>query len=127
MENSFNFTTGNTLVSPEDLQQGIACLSRGAYFGEASLDMTLSILTESAASICGVERASIWALTDDHRELRCLALFERSTRRLRRPRPPLRLWSVVRPSPAPVVRSVRRALDSARLSPSLAPPRRPPR
>lgn len=81
MENSFNFTTGNTLMSPEDLQQGIACLSRGAYFGEASLDMTLSILTESAASICGVERASIWALTDDHRELRCLALFERSTRR----------------------------------------------
>lgn len=81
MENSFNFTTGNILMSPEDLQQGIACLSRGAYFGEASLDMTLSILTESAASICGVERASIWALTDDHRELRCLALFERSTRR----------------------------------------------
>jgi PAS domain S-box-containing protein len=81
MENSFNFATGNTLMSPEDLQQGMACLSRGAYFGEASLDMTLSILTESAASICGVERASIWALTDDHRELRCLALFERSTRR----------------------------------------------
>jgi PAS domain S-box-containing protein len=81
MENSFNFATGNTLMSPEDLQQGMACLSRGAYFGEASLDMTLSILTESAACICGVERASIWALTDDHRELRCLALFERSTRR----------------------------------------------
>ena len=78
MENSFDFATGNTLMSPEDLQQGIACLSRGAYFGEASLDMTLSILTEAAANICGVERASIWALNEDHRELRCLALFERS-------------------------------------------------
>lgn len=81
MENSFDFATSNTLMSPEDLQQGIACLSRGAYFGEASLDMTLSILTEAAANICGVERASIWALNDDHRELRCLALFERSIRR----------------------------------------------
>lgn len=80
METSFDFVAGNTLMSPEDLQQGIASLSRGAYFGEASLDMMLSILTESAANICGVERASIWALTDEQRELRCLELFERSTR-----------------------------------------------
>lgn len=70
----------NTLMPPEDLQQGIARLSRGAYFGEASLDMMLSILTESAADICGVERASIWALTDDQRELRSLGLYERSKR-----------------------------------------------
>lgn len=80
MESSFDLVTSHTLMSPEDLQLGIARLSRGAYFGEASLDMMLSILTESAASICGVERASIWALNDDHRELRCLALYEQSTR-----------------------------------------------
>ncbi|MDE2441483.1 MAG: GAF domain-containing protein [Betaproteobacteria bacterium] len=80
METSSNLLTGPTLMSSEDLQQGIASLSRGAYFGEASLDMMLSILTESAATICGVERASIWALTDDQRELRCLELFEYSTR-----------------------------------------------
>lgn len=72
--------SANTLMPPEDLQQGISQLSRGAYFGEATLDMMLSILTESAADICGVERASIWALTDEQRELRCLGLFERSKR-----------------------------------------------
>ena len=80
METPSQFAAGTTLMSPEDLQQGIASLSRGAYFGEASLDMMLSILTESAATICGVERASIWALTNDQRELRCLELFEHSTR-----------------------------------------------
>ncbi|HLO63232.1 MAG TPA: GAF domain-containing protein [Azonexus sp.] len=79
MEISSDLVAGNTLMPAEDLLQGIASLSRGAYFREASLDMMLSILTESAASICGVERASIWALTDDQRELRCLELFERST------------------------------------------------
>jgi len=80
MQTSSDFVAATTLMSPEDLQQGIASLSRGAYFREASLDMMLSILTESAANICGVERASIWALTDEQRELRCLELFERSSR-----------------------------------------------
>lgn len=80
MEAQLSLVTSNTLMSPEDLQAGIARLSRGAYFAEASLDMMLSILTESAANICGVERASIWALTDDQRELRCLALYECSKR-----------------------------------------------
>lgn len=79
METSSDLVASTTLMSAEDLQQGIASLSRGAYFREASLDMMLSILTESAATTCGVERASIWALTDDQRELRCLELFERST------------------------------------------------
>lgn len=78
---AFEPLPGNGLMSPEDLPQGIARLSRGAYLGEASLDMMLAILTESAANICGVERASIWALTEAQRELRCLELFERSTGR----------------------------------------------
>ena len=67
------------LVSEAELLEGIASLSRGAYFKEASLDMTLSLLTESAARVSGIERVSIWALTDDLRELRCLELFERSS------------------------------------------------
>lgn len=70
-----------TLMSAAELQEGIAGLSRGAYFKEASLDMTLSLLTESAARISGIERVGIWALTDDLRELRCLELFERSSGR----------------------------------------------
>lgn len=78
MDFSPDFVSSPTLMSPEDLPQGIARLSRGTYFGEASLDMVLRILTESAADICGVERASIWALTGDQRELRCLGLYERS-------------------------------------------------
>lgn len=73
---------GSTLLmSPIELQEGIARLSRGSYFREASLDMTLSILTESAAQMSGLERVSVWALTDDQRELRCLELFELSRRR----------------------------------------------
>lgn len=69
------------LIPPDQLPDGVASLSRGAYFKEASLDMTLSILTESAARMAGVERVGIWALTHDHRELRCLELFERSAGR----------------------------------------------
>lgn len=73
---------GNTSSGvPVGLPDGIAALSRGAYFREASLDMMLSILTESAAQMVGVDRVSIWALTDDQKELRCLELFERSSGR----------------------------------------------
>lgn len=72
---------GLALMSPAQLQEGVASLSRGAYFKEASLDMTLSLLTESAARLSGIERVSIWALTGDQRELRCLERFELSTGR----------------------------------------------
>lgn len=51
-------------------------MSRGSYFREASLDMSLSILTESASGIADVDRVSIWAVTDAQRELRCLEYFE---------------------------------------------------
>jgi PAS domain S-box-containing protein len=70
-----------TLSSPVDLHDGVASLSRGTFFKEASLDMTLSVLAESAAEMLGVERVSIWALTEGHQELRCLELFERSVSR----------------------------------------------
>lgn len=79
MENVLSPGETVSLMSPADLQEGVASLSKGAYFKEASLDMTLSILTESAARMSGVERVSIWALTDAQCELRCLELFERST------------------------------------------------
>lgn len=75
---------GLALMSPVQLQEGVASLSRGAYFKEASLDMTLSLLTESAARLSGVERVSILALTDDQRELRCLERFELSSGRCSR-------------------------------------------
>lgn len=81
MENLVNPGLGRPLMSPVALQEGIASLSRGAYFKEASLDMMLSILTESAAQMSGVERVSIWALNNQHQELLCLDLFELSTRR----------------------------------------------
>lgn len=79
METLHNPAAGITLMSPIELQEGVASLSRGAYFKEATLDMALSILTESAARMSGVERVSIWALTDDQRELRCLELYELTT------------------------------------------------
>jgi GAF domain-containing protein len=68
-------------MSPLELQEGIASLSRGAFFKEAPIDMMLSILTEAAAERSGVERVSIWALNDGHEELLCLDLYEMSARR----------------------------------------------
>lgn len=81
MENLCNPVSSPNLMSAFELQEGIASLSRGAYFKEAPLDMMLSILTESAAQMSGIERVSIWALTDDHQELRCLELYELSAGR----------------------------------------------
>lgn len=69
------------LMSPTELQEGVARLSRGGYFKEASLEMTLSILTESAAQMSGIERVSIWALCDGKTELRSLDIYELSSRR----------------------------------------------
>ena len=81
METMANTGARPVLASPTQLQDGIASLSRGAYIREASLDMALSILTESAARISGVERVSIWALTGDHCELCCMDLYELSRQR----------------------------------------------
>lgn len=81
MENMVNPGIGRSLMSPQELQEGIASLSRGAYFKEAPLDMRLSILTESAARMSGVERVSIWALSNAQQELVCLDLFALSTQR----------------------------------------------
>lgn len=81
MESPFLPSAVTTLMPPHELPEGVASLSRGAYFKEASLDMTLSILTESAVRMMGVERVGIWALTHDQEELRCLESFDRSTAR----------------------------------------------
>ena len=70
------FASSPSYLSPVKLQEGVARLSRGMYFKEASLEMTLSLLAESSARITGIERAAIWALTDDGQELRCLELYE---------------------------------------------------
>jgi PAS domain S-box-containing protein len=70
-------TSNQTLSSPVELHDGVASLSRGTFFKEASLDMTLSVLAESAGQMSGVERVSIWALTAGYQELRCLELFQR--------------------------------------------------
>jgi GAF domain-containing protein len=68
-------------MSPQELQEGIACLSRGSFFNEAPLDMRLSILTEAAAQRSGVERVSIWGLNDEQEELLCLDIYEYSAQR----------------------------------------------
>ena len=48
-----------------------------AYFKESSLEMTLKLLTNSAADISGVGRVGIWAFSDGLQELRCLELYDR--------------------------------------------------
>lgn len=64
-------------MPPCALRAGAASLSRGLFFKEASLDMTLSLLTESAAQMADVSHVSIWALTDGQDELRCLERYDR--------------------------------------------------
>ena len=44
MENLLSPGPGHPLMSPAELQEGIASLSRGTYFREASLEMMLSRL-----------------------------------------------------------------------------------
>src|SRR5690242_10876996 len=68
-------------MSPAQLQEGVARLSRGGFFREASLDVPLSLLTEAAGQMCGVKRTSIMSLTNQRQELRCLELYELSRRR----------------------------------------------
>lgn len=69
------------LQSPVEMQEGFARLSRGLYFREASLETTLTILTEAAGQVTGVGRVGIWALANQGRELSCLELFEHSAGR----------------------------------------------
>ena len=76
MENVLTPGTGASLMPPMALQEGVASLSRGAYFKEAPFDMALSILCESAARMSGIERVGIWAFAGGQEELRCLELFE---------------------------------------------------
>jgi len=79
MDRTVNPGIGATLMAPAELQEGIARLSRGTYFKEASLEVTLGILTESAAQMSGIARVSIWALCNAQKELRCLDLYELSS------------------------------------------------
>lgn len=81
MDNPLNKATGASLVSPPELQQALASLSRGVYTREASLEMMLVILTESVGQMCGIGRVSIWALSDDRQELRCLDMYDCTTER----------------------------------------------
>lgn len=81
MENLLSPGIGRPLTSPLELQDAIACLSRGSYFKEAPLDMMFSILTEAAAQKSGVERVSIWALNNEENELLSLDLYALSTQR----------------------------------------------
>jgi diguanylate cyclase (GGDEF)-like protein len=54
----------------------IARLSVGQ--GNLSLEDMLAELTETAAATLSVERSSVWLLSEDHRSLCCLDLYERS-------------------------------------------------
>lgn len=84
MDRMLNPGINLSLMSPTSLQEGVARLSRGAYFKEASLDVTLSLLTESAAQMSGIARVSIWALCNCQAELRCLDLYELDAARHRK-------------------------------------------
>jgi diguanylate cyclase (GGDEF)-like protein len=54
----------------------IARLSLGR--DDLSLEAMLGELTETACAMVGVDRASVWLLSEDRRSLLCLELFERS-------------------------------------------------
>lgn len=77
MDAFFRSAAQTVLSAPIDLHDGVASLSRGTYFKESSLEMTLKLLTNSAADISGVGRVGIWAFSDGLQELRCLELYDR--------------------------------------------------
>jgi diguanylate cyclase (GGDEF)-like protein/PAS domain S-box-containing protein len=58
--------------------EAIATLGRIIGREDCPIGLAIRHICESAANTVGVERASIWRLSDDGRELRCLHLFERT-------------------------------------------------
>ncbi len=48
---------------------------------KGELKVAAEIITESSANVMDTERVGLWMLNDDRRELQCLDLFERTSRR----------------------------------------------
>jgi len=59
--------------------EAIAALALSIGGEDCSLDQMLRHICETAADVIGVERTSIWRLSDDGKELCCLNLFERAS------------------------------------------------
>ncbi|MBI3071829.1 MAG: response regulator [Deltaproteobacteria bacterium] len=57
-------------------QRAIVELARRHAEYAENVDAGLCAITEVAARVVGVSRASVWMLNEDHTELRCLDLFE---------------------------------------------------
>jgi PAS domain S-box-containing protein len=60
-------------------RKALAALSRSAAVGSGDLSASLHDLTELAAQILDVARASVWRLHGERGEIECLDLYERSS------------------------------------------------
>ncbi|MBK6695152.1 MAG: sensor domain-containing diguanylate cyclase [Myxococcales bacterium] len=62
-------------------RKALAALARSSAISEGDVATALAQLTEVAASVLGVERASVWRFDQEHSRIECVNLFERSKRR----------------------------------------------
>ncbi|MCS7311324.1 MAG: EAL domain-containing protein [Acidobacteria bacterium] len=72
----------NRLLDRVQAQQAtLVRLATEPALAEGRLDDLWPVLTATVADVLGVERVNVWKFSPDGTELRCLANFERSTRR----------------------------------------------
>ncbi len=62
-------------------RQALAELTLNESITEGNMDNALGRMTEIMSGALNVARASIWMLSEDHSELRCLALYESSLKK----------------------------------------------
>jgi diguanylate cyclase (GGDEF)-like protein/PAS domain S-box-containing protein len=62
-------------------RRALADLMHSQVLGQGDVTRALRLITETAADVLGVERASVWRLVDDGAAIECIDLFERSRKR----------------------------------------------
>lgn len=59
-------------------QSAIVQLTKNDAVANGKLEEAVKVITEVAANVLTVQRASIWLLSEDHKELHCFNLYERT-------------------------------------------------
>ena len=62
-------------------QQALAALTRSEIFSGDNPTQTIQLLTRTSAHQMGIERVSLWRITEDRSAIRCIDLYKRSTER----------------------------------------------
>jgi diguanylate cyclase (GGDEF)-like protein/PAS domain S-box-containing protein len=62
-------------------RKALADLMHSKVLGQGDVTRALNLITETAAEVLGVERASVWRLVDGGGAIECIDLYERSKKR----------------------------------------------